>query len=184
MTHLRFIATPLEGLRLIERHVFSDHRGRFARLYCAEELKAAGITLPVAQINHSYTAHRGAVRGLHFQHPPHGEDKIITCLRGEVFDVAIDLRRGSPTLLRWHGELLSAANARSLLVPQGFAHGFQALSDDCELLYLHTRAYAPEAEDGVNARDPAVAIAWPLPFSDVSERDAARALLPPGFPGI
>ena len=184
MAHLRFIGTPLGGLTVVERRRLVDGRGYFSRLYCADELAAIGLSLPIAQINVSFTQRRGVVRGLHFQHPPHAEDKFVTCLRGEVFDVAVDLRRGSSTFLQWHGEVLSADNARSLLIPQGFAHGFQTLTDDCELLYLHTRAYAPDAEAAVNARDPAVGVAWPLPIAELSERDATHAHLPPGFAGI
>jgi dTDP-4-dehydrorhamnose 3,5-epimerase len=178
------IARPLPGLALVQRHRVEDHRGFFSRLYCGAELAELGLSLPIAQINQSFTRRRGAVRGLHYQRPPHAEDKLVSCLRGEVFDVAVDLRRGSGTFLRWHGERLSADNARSFLIPQGFAHGFQVLSDDCELLYLHTRAYAPEAEGAVNARDPAVDINWPLAFTDISARDAGHDFLPPDFSGI
>ena len=96
------------------------------------------------------TASRGTVRGMHFQHPPHAETKFVSCLRGEVFDVAVDLRNGSPTFLHWHAEILSADNHRTLVIPEGFAHGFQTLSDDCEMLYFHTAAYNPEAEGGLN----------------------------------
>jgi dTDP-4-dehydrorhamnose 3,5-epimerase len=181
---LTIIANPLPGLALLQRYRGEDNRGFFSRLYCGAELAELGLRLPIAQINQSFTCRRGAVRGLHFQRPPHAEDKFVSCLRGEVFDVAVDLRRGSGTFLRWHGELLSADNARSLLIPQGFAHGFQALSDDCELLYLHSRAYAPEAEGALNARDPAVGIDWPLPITDLSARDAGHDFLPTDFSGI
>lgn len=176
--------TPLEGLALIERLRIEDPRGFFSRFFCAEELAEVGFALPIAQINHTLTHRRGAVRGLHFQHPPHAEDKLVSCLRGEVFDVAVDLRSGSPTFLRWHGELLSADNQRSLLIPQGFAHGFQTLTEDCELLYLHSRPYAPGAEGAVNARDPAVAIDWPREITELSERDAHHPLLTPDFKGL
>lgn len=184
MPEFNVIGTPLDGLTVIERRRIEDSRGFFSRLYCAEALAALGFRSPIAQINHSYTARRGAVRGLHFQYPPHSEDKFVSCLRGEVFDVAVDLRRGSATFLRWYGERLSAGNARSLLIPQGFAHGFQTLSDDCELLYLHTRAYAPAAEGALNLRDPAIGIAWPLPFTDLSARDAGHAHVAGDFAGI
>ena len=184
MAQFTVIANPLPGLAVVQRHRSEDQRGFFSRLYCSAELAALGLRLPIAQINQSFTRRRGAVRGLHYQRPPHAEDKFVSCLRGEVFDVAVDLRRGSGTFLKWHGELLSADNARSVLIPQGFAHGFQALSDDCELLYLHTRAYAPDAEAALNVRDPALAIVWPLPFTDLSARDAGHAFLTPDFDGI
>ena len=184
MAQFTIIANPLPGLAVVQRHRSEDQRGFFGRLYCSAELAGLGLRLPIAQINHSFTRRRGAVRGLHFQRPPYAEDKFVTCLRGEVFDVAVDLRRGSGTFLKWHGERLSGDNARSILIPQGFAHGFQALSDDCELLYLHTCAYALEAEGAVNARDPAVGIDWPLPFTDLSVRDAGHEFLTPDFGGI
>ena len=176
--------TPLAGLAVVQRRVREDSRGFFSRLYCANELSAAGFALPVAQINHTRTVRRGAVRGLHFQRPPHAEDKFVSCLRGEVFDVAVDLRRDSPTFLRWHAEVLSADNRISLMIPQGFAHGFQALADDCELLYLHSRAYEPEAEGALHVSDPALAIDWPLPIAEMSDRDARHVPITPAFRGI
>ena len=184
MARFNVSTTPLEGLALVERQRAVDARGYFSRFFCAEELAAFGFSLPIAQINHTLTRRRGAVRGLHFQRPPHAEDKLVSCLRGEVFDVAVDLRRGSPTFLRWHGEVLSADNHRSLLIPQGFAHGFQTLTEDCELLYLHSRAFAPNAEGALHARDPALAIAWPLAFTELSERDARHPHLTADFTGL
>jgi dTDP-4-dehydrorhamnose 3,5-epimerase len=178
--------TPLRGLARVDRQLHDDARGSFCRLFCADELGAAASATPfvVAQINHSVTARAGTVRGLHFQRPPHAEQKLVSCLRGAVFDVAVDLRRGSPTFLKWHGERLSGANRRGLWIPEGFAHGFQALEDDTELLYLHSRAHAPDAEDGVDPRDPALAIDWPLSFAAFSERDRRHAPLGPAFAGI
>jgi dTDP-4-dehydrorhamnose 3,5-epimerase len=176
--------TPLDGLMLVTRRRREDARGFFSRLFCAQEMAELGWHHPVAQVNHSLTRQPGAVRGLHFQHPPHAEDKFVSCLRGAVFDVAVDLRDGSPTFLCWHGETLSAENGRSLLIPQGFAHGFQALEPDCELIYLHSRPYAPEAEGGLHVSDPRLAIAWPCPVTDLSERDASHALVSDGFAGL
>lgn len=184
MSRFNFIRSPLDGLVLVERQRIQDPRGFFSRFFCAQELQAVGFALPVAQINHTLTARRGAVRGMHFQHPPHAEDKLVSCLRGQIFDVAVDLRRNSATFLQWHGEILSADNARSLLIPQGFAHGFQTLTDDCELLYLHSRPYVAGAERALNARDPRLAIEWPLAFTDISERDAKHPHLTPEFTGI
>lgn len=176
--------TPLGGLVVVERSRIEDHRGFFSRFFCADTLAEAGFDLPVAQINHTLTRTRGALRGMHYQHPPHAEVKMVSCLRGEVFDVAVDLRADSPTFLHWHGELLSGVNQRSLLIPRGFAHGFQALTDDCELLYLHSAAYAPDAEGAVNALDPRLAISWPLAIADMSERDRTHPMLDPDFKGI
>ena len=178
------IPTPLAGLVVVQRKRLEDMRGFFSRLFCADELSTVGFALPIAQINQTLTRKRGAVRGLHFQHPPHAEDKFVSCLRGEIFDVAVDLRRGSPTLLTWHAEMLSAENSRSLFIPQGFAHGFQALTDDCELLYLHSRPYAAQAEGALNVNDPALNIAWPLAFTDITQRDSAHPRITEEFNGI
>ena len=184
MSRFKFIGTRIEGLTVIERQLTRDNRGFFSRFFCAEEFAEVGFRMPIAQINHTLTARKGTVRGLHFQHQPHAEDKFVSCLRGEVFDVAVDLRRGSSTFLQWHGEILSTDNARSLLIPQGFAHGFQALTDDCELLYLHSRAYSAEAEGALNVADPSIGVAWPLPFTDISARDAKHSYLTHDFTGI
>jgi dTDP-4-dehydrorhamnose 3,5-epimerase len=162
----------------------SDSRGFFARLFCIEEFRTIGLAKPIVQINHSLTAKRGTVRGLHFQYPPHTETKIVTCLHGEVFDVAVDLRADSPTFLQWHGEILSAANARSLCIPEGFAHGFQTMTEDCELLYLHTETYVPQSEDGVHPRDPRIGVQWPLPIAELSPRDEHHPMLGDGFVGM
>ena len=183
-THLTIIDTALAGLKVVQRRLLVDGRGYLERMYCAAELASLTGGRPIAQINHTLTTRRGVVRGMHFQHPPHGEIKLVSCLRGAVFDVAVDIRAGSPGLLRSHAEVLSADNHRSLLIPAGFAHGFQALSDDVELLYLHTAAYAAEAEGGLNARDPALAIRWPEPITAMSERDSAHPLLTGDFAGV
>ena len=186
MAEARFAvsATALEGLKRVGRRRIEDRRGFLARLYCRDELAAIGFAEPIAQINHTSTRTRGTVRGLHFQHPPHAEDKLVSCLRGEVFDVAVDLRAGSPTFLRWHAERLSADNGVALYIPKGFAHGFQTMTDDCELLYLHTAPHAAEAEGALNALDPALAVDWPLPVADLSERDRGHPMIAPGFAGI
>lgn len=176
--------TPLAGLQCVTRTRLGDERGFLSRLYCADALAAAGFDRPIVQINHTLTRRRGAIRGLHFQMPPHAEDKFVSVLGGAIFDVAVDLRAGSPTLLGWHGETLSAENGRSLFIPAGFAHGFQALTDDCALIYLHTAAYAPEAEGALDAFDPAIGVDWPLPVTDMSARDRAHSRLDAGFEGI
>ena len=138
----------------------------------------------IMQINHSQTRQHGSVRGLHFQQPPHAEVKIITCLRGAVFDVTVDIRVGSPTFLQWVGVELSAKNGAMILIPEGCAHGFQTLSDDTELLYLHTAPYAPESEGGLHYADPRLDISWPLPLADISQRDQNHALLSADFAGV
>jgi dTDP-4-dehydrorhamnose 3,5-epimerase len=176
--------TPLAGLKLIERKLIGDARGFLARMFCAEDLSMAGWHAGIAQINHTLTEARGTVRGMHFQRSPHMEMKLVSCLRGVVWDVAVDLRAGSPTFLNWHAVELSATNHCALLIPEGFAHGFQTLTDDCELLYMHSAAYVPDAEGGVQAQDPALAISWPLPITEISTRDAQHALLTQEFTGL
>jgi dTDP-4-dehydrorhamnose 3,5-epimerase len=184
MVMLETIPTPIAGLVLVQRQRIEDGRGFFSRIYCTEELKAAAVRKPIAQVNHSLTRCKGTVRGMHFQRPPHAESKFVTCLRGEVFDVAVDLRKNSPTFLKWHGEVLSAANQRSLLIPEGFAHGFQTLTGDCELVYLHTAAYQGAAEGALNATDPRLAIAWPMEITELSDRDHGHPMLAADFDGI
>lgn len=184
MSRFDLFTTPISGVTVFQRRCAEDGRGFFSRLYCAEEFAGAGLEKPVVQINHTLTRRAGTVRGMHFQYPPHAEAKVVSCLRGEIFDVVLDLRRGSDSFLKWHGEILSAENKRSILVPEGCAHGFQALSDDCELIYLHTAPYRAEAEGGVNAADPRLAIAWPLPVANLSSRDSAHPFIGAGFAGV
>lgn len=177
-------ATPLSGLVAVQRLPRRDDRGSLERLFCDEVFHGCGIHKSIKQINRTTTRQAGTVRGLHFQHPPHAEAKIVQCLRGAVFDVALDLRRGSPTFLQWHGELLSAENGVALVIPEGFAHGLQTLEDDTELLYLHTASYCPSAEDGVSPLDPKLAICWPMPVSEISERDRNHPPLLQDFAGL
>lgn len=184
MSRFRVTDLPLAGLKRVERQRVGDHRGFLSRLFCAEELAGAGWAEPIAQINHTFTAKRGTVRGMHFQRPPHAEMKLVSCIQGEVWDVAVDLRLGSPTYLSWHAELLSAHNGCALLIPKGFAHGFQALTEDVALLYCHTAAYAAHAEGGLNPTDPHLGIDWPLPVSELSARDAGHPLINLDFKGV
>jgi len=184
MSRFRLTSTPLAGLILIERLRAEDSRGFFSRFFCAEEFAEAGFLSSIAQINHTFTARKGTVRGLHFQHPPHAEDKLVSCLRGEILDVAVDLRQSSDTFLQWHAEILSATNSRSLLIPQGFAHGFQTLSDDSELIYLHSHKYVPNAEGALNALDPLLSIEWQLDITDISDRDVLHPFISPHFTGV
>ena len=176
--------TALAGVVCVQRQRMGDARGHLSRLFCDHELRAAGWTLPVAQINHTFTAAAGTVRGLHFQHPPHAEAKLVSCLRGEVWDVAVDLRRGSPTFLQWHAERLSAENGAALLIPPGCAHGFQTLTDEVDMLYCHSAAYAPDAEGGLHPLEPRLAISWPLPVAGLSARDAAHRAIDDAFQGM
>lgn len=178
------LATPLAGVQLLQRKPIGDARGYIERMFCRDDLGGLLANRTVVQINHTHNVHAGTVRGMHFQHPPHAECKIVSCLRGEIFDVAVDLRRDSPTFLRWHGEILSADNHRTLFIPEGFAHGFQTLTDDAELLYLSTAAYRQDAEGGVNAEDPRVGIRWPAAIALMSDKDRAQPPLAADYAGV
>jgi len=169
--------TPLLDLKLIQRKLLGDHRGYLERLFCKEEFQAILGHKIIAQINHTFTAEQSTIRGMHFQHPPFAETKFISCLRGEVFDVAVDLRASSPTFLKWHAELLTADNQKTLLIPEGFAHGFQTLTKNCEMLYFHTMPYQQNAEDGLHPADPALGITWPMPITEMSSRDSGHLFL-------
>ncbi len=182
--YYQFNECPLAGLYKIKRTPIKDNRGFFSRFYCAEEFKELGLQQPIAQMNHTLTLSVGAIRGLHYQHPPYTEIKIVNCLRGEVFDVVVDIRQGSPTFLKWYGEVLSAENQTGLYIPEGFAHGFQALTKNCELMYLHSAFYTASAEDGLNVADPALDITWPLAFADCSDRDQNHPMIDNSFAGV
>ncbi len=179
-----FHNTPLAGLFVVETTPFQDHRGSFTRLFCTQAFAEAKLTLPLAQMNTSITTQKGALRGMHYQNPPHAEIKLVRCLQGVCYDVAIDLRAGSPTFLQHFSVQLSPENGKALYIPQGFAHGFQALAKDTQLLYMHSAYYNKQAEGAVHHADPAFNIAWPLPVQDVSERDAAHPFLTTSFTGI
>lgn len=181
---MKLQALPLAGLSAATFPVHPDARGAFGRLFCERELAPVLGDRRVRQANLSRTSTPGTVRGLHFQRAPHAEMKMIRCLRGRVWDVAVDLRAGSPTFLRWHAEELSQAEGRLLVVPEGCAHGFQVLEPDSELLYLHTACHAPEAEGGVHPQDPRLGIAWPLPVEGLSPRDRSHPWLAADFAGI
>jgi len=177
--------TPLDGLVVVTRHPRRDERGSLERLFCEHDLASL---LPagrrIVQVNRTCTRTPGTIRGMHFQRPPHAELKIVSCLRGAVFDVAVDLRPDSPTWLQWHGVVISADAHDAVVIPEGFAHGFQTLCGDCELLYFHTAAWSAEAEAALHPLDPAVGIRWPKPVAALSDRDRSHPLLgsAPGRP--
>jgi len=176
--------TPLQGVKLVQRKPIRDSRGYLERLFCADELQALLPGKGIVQINRTLTGKRGTVRGMHFQRPPYAETKYVSCLRGAVFDVAVDVREGSPSFLHWHAEVLSADNHKTLVIPEGFAHGFQTLTEDCEMLYFHTAAHRPEAEIGLNAKDPGLRIRWPEAITELSSRDAAHPVVTTKFRGV
>ena len=178
------LATVLAGVVQIQRRAHADARGSFSRLFCAEELATVGWSGPVAQVNHSVNTTRGTVRGLHYQRAPWAEQKLVSCVRGRVWDVAVDLRRDSPTFLLWHAQELSAQSGDALLIPEGCAHGYQALSDDAEIVYCHSSSFAPQAQAGAHPCDPRLAIVWPLPVERMSQRDAEWPMLAAEFAGV
>jgi dTDP-4-dehydrorhamnose 3,5-epimerase len=181
---VKILDTPIRDLMVIETTPSGDVRGVFSRLYCESELADLMGPRRIVQINHSRTHAIGAVRGLHFQYPPDAEMKLVRCLKGRVWDVAVDLRRNSPTFLQWHAEELTPENTRMMLIPEGFAHGFQVIELDSDLLYLHTALYKPSAEGGLRHDDPSLGITWPLAVTDLSERDASHPLIEEAFQGI
>lgn len=184
MTSFNILTTPIAGLKIVQRKRIEDSRGYLSRFYCADEFKTVGVHQRIAQINHTFTRSKGAVRGMHFQWPPHAEAKLVSCIQGEIFDVAVDLRKDSPTFLQWHGVVLSDANQCSLLIPEGFAHGFQTMTNDCVLIYLHTASYYSAAEGALNVCDPRLAINWPHEITEISERDRTHHMLSANFEGI
>ncbi len=168
---MRFELLPLPGLAIAHSTARIDHRGAFMRMFCASSLSPILGNRQIAQINHSRTVEKGAVRGMHFQKSPHAEMKLIRCMQGAVYDVAVDIRPESATYLHHFAIELSANDGKLFIIPEGFAHGFQVLSPNTEMLYLHTHQYEPQSESGLLFDDPVLAISWPLPVSDISDRD-------------
>lgn len=179
-----FTPTPLGGSYLIDPAPHVDSRGWFMRTYSKDEFEQIDHRGEWVQMNHSCTAKKGALRGMHFQLPPYGEIKLVRCIRGTIFDVIVDIRKGSATFMHWFGAALSGDNKRMMYIPMGFAHGFQTLTEDCELIYLHSEKYTPGFEGGLRYDDPALAIAWPLAAIDLSERDQRHELISERFEGI
>jgi dTDP-4-dehydrorhamnose 3,5-epimerase len=176
---MNFTPTKLEGAFLLDLEPREDPRGFFARAYCVKELEAHGLALNIVQANVAFTRRKGTVRGLHYQVPPAAETKLMRCTRGAIFDLIVDLRPGSPTYLQHAGVELTAENRRSFLIPAGFAHGYQSLSDDAEVTYLVSEFYRPECERGLRYDDPALAIRWPLPVAMISDKDTSWPTLDP-----
>lgn len=174
---MEFIETPLAGCFVVRQKRIADARGWFARAWCVDEFARQGLNPNMVQLNTGYSRLAGTVRGLHFQAAPHAEAKFARCTQGAIYDVAVDLRPGSPSRGRWFGIELRAEDDAMLYVPEGCAHGYQALVDDAQMYYMTSARYAPTAASGVRFDDPALAIAWPLPATVVSEQDR-------GWPGF
>jgi dTDP-4-dehydrorhamnose 3,5-epimerase len=175
---VKFIPQELAGVWLIEPEWISDERGSFGRTWCAREFEGRGLNPRLVQCNISTNRRQGTVRGMHFQREPHAEVKLVRCTRGAIFDVIVDLRPGSPTFRLWVAQELSADNHRMFYIPEGFAHGFQTLTDDAEVFYQMSHEFVPGAGDGVRWNDPAIDVRWPLPISVISERDQIWPELP------
>lgn len=171
---MRFTKAPIDGAFVIDIDRIEDHRGFFARFYCQKEMAAAGIDTTFVQINNSYSAKTGTLRGLHYQAPPHGEAKLMRCIHGAIWDCIVDVRPGSPSYGQWFGIELSAENRRLFYVPAGCAHGFLTLAPDAETIYLSSAYYTPGCERGVRYNDPRFAIEWPIEPVVVSDKDAAQ----------
>ena len=171
--------TSIQGVFELWSHAVGDHRGAFLNAYRDQEqsFRESWGNRSIAQVNISRTEKVGTIRGLHLQAEPHSEAKLVRCLLGKVWDLAVDLRHDSPTRGQWHAVELSPDQRNALLIPEGCAHGFQVLEPGSELLYLHSSAWVPEAETGVRWDDPFLAIDWPLPVSDLSDRDRALPFL-------
>jgi dTDP-4-dehydrorhamnose 3,5-epimerase len=174
---MKFHETELEGVFVLELELLEDERGFFARSWSPEEFAAHGLNPHIAQCNVSFNLRKGTVRGMHFQVAPHAEAKLVRCTRGAIFDVAVDLRPGSPTRYRWTAVELNADNRRLLYVPEGFAHGYQTLEAATEIFYQVSETYYQESARGLRWDDPRLGIGWPLPVSLISERDRAFELL-------
>ena len=174
--------TQLDGAFVVEPEPVRDDRGFFARSFCQNEFRARGLDPAVAQCNISFNSRRGTLRGLHFQVKPHEEAKLVRCTRGAIWDVIVDLREVSPTRYQWFSVDLSADNHRALYVPPGFAHGFQTLVDDSEVLYLMSEFYHPESARGLRWDDPAFGISWPYADPVISSRDRSYPLLADAAP--
>jgi dTDP-4-dehydrorhamnose 3,5-epimerase len=177
---VHFTETDLPGVFVIDPEPIRDERGGFARIFCTEEFEEHRLEPRVVQSNLSINHRAGTLRGLHYQHPPAAETKLVRCVRGAIFDVAVDLRPDSPTYLRWVGAELTADNHRAFFVPRGCAHGFQTLEDDTLVLYDVSAPYAPDHEDGAHHADPVFGIDWPLPVSAISDKDRSWPFLTMG----
>lgn len=174
----------LSNAAVVDVEPFVDNRGVFARFFCEKELSEIVGDRRFVNANFSRTLKEGSIRGLHFQYPPKAEMKLVRCIHGAVYDVIVDIRKDSPTYLKWYGVELSAENMRMLCVPEGFAHGFQVLEENSELMYLVSNFYSPDFEGGLNYADPILGIQWPCNVTDVSDKDRRNPYVSNGFDGI
>ncbi len=184
MGKLTISKTPIEGLYVVDTAAFIDNRGAFARWFCEDELSEILGNRHIKNVNFSRTVKKGSVRGMHFQRPPHAEMKLIRCISGKILDIVVDIRAGSPTFLQHYAVELSAENMKMFVIPEGFAHGFQSLEDNSEIMYLVTEFYSPESEGGLRYNDPKLGIKLPLEIADISEKDSKHGLIDSDFEGL
>jgi dTDP-4-dehydrorhamnose 3,5-epimerase len=174
---MKFQNTKINGLYIIEAEAIGDDRGSFARTFCKKELAVAGLDFDIVQENMTFTKKKGTIRGMHFQKDPRAEGKIVQCVQGEVYDVAVDLRKESKTYGSWVGQTLSEENRKMFFIPKGFAHGFQTLTDDCSLIYLMSEFYSPKDASGIRWDDRSIKITWPIDDPFLSEKDKSWPLI-------
>ena len=183
-SRFKSINTDIEGVVEIERKPIADHRGLFTRFFCTKEFKELSFIETIQQINQTITNKKGSIRGMHLQLSPNEDHKIVSCLKGRVFDVFVDIRKKSPTFLQWRSIILDSDKVNSVLIPPGVAHGFQTLEDNCEMLYMHSAFYNPQSELTVNAFDKKINISWPLDMTDISEKDKNSQIINNSFQGL
>jgi dTDP-4-dehydrorhamnose 3,5-epimerase len=184
MKRFKINKTSFSDLFSVNLKPLKDNRGQFKRLYCNDEFISIMDNKPISQINYTFTKKKGSVRGLHYQIKPFSEKKIITCIKGEVYDVALDLRKNSPTFLKHFSIILSEKNNKMIVIPEGFAHGFQTLKENCEMMYFHSKPFNSKSERGINSLDPKLNIKWPLNFTKITYKDKNYSLLKIDFKDI
>lgn len=183
MGKLNIQTIELDGAYIVVPNKHEDSRGSFSRIYCQKEMSEITDTNFI-QINHSITLKKGTVRGMHFQYSPDAEVKMVKCIKGSILDIIVDIREESPTFLQLHAELLSSDNMKMIYIPKGFAHGFQTLEDNTELLYFHSSIYTPDNEGALNIKDPLLNIKWPLDITGLSKKDQEHPFIDDDFKGI
>jgi len=181
---MNFTETKLKGSFIIETNPIIDNRGFFERIFCEKEFEKIGLNKKIVQINRSFTVKKATVRGLHYQKSPYSEIKIIKCTKGAVLDIIVDIRKNSETFLQWTSVDLNPDNNKMIFIPKGFAHGFQTLEENTELIYFHTEFYNKEAEGALNIFDKKLNIKLPLNISEMSERDKTHDLINDNYKGI
>jgi len=184
MTSFEIESTPIVGLSILRRKKHTDERGFLERIFEEESFSNFLCQKPIIQMNHTFTQNRGTIRGMHCQVPPHAEWKVVTCIRGSVFDVVADLRSTSDTFGQWWGYELNDENGESLVIPEGCAHGIQTLQDNVDLIYMHTSNYVPGSEAAINPLDSELAIRWPEQISEISDRDRSESRSSHWFKGV